>query len=807
MAARRIEKKFEAGSKRELAIELSNLLSRDAGVYHAWEGLSMLEQMVVTFVTLEGGTTTLSHLIASIGDTIDADGVRTALERLERFALVLRINESGVELLFAPPAVFRHVQTPPALRYGLNEILRAMKPGDINLLYDGMRSHMGPAPRGRLDRIIAEYLENPGNVIALVNSLSDHQREILDYILDAENHATLTGVRSRFYENGPRSSDPTFIIEGSDNIREIAGLLERGLVFSRNSHYDVKLVIPKEIRESIRGPYRLNWNFPGIKLDHIAVEGRSFDRYDRPAQDMAAFLAFVRRAKPSETRNGDFNKQDIRRAAKFMKVDSISYIALLAGIADSTHIIRTNRVREKRWAYEPSVRDRKWYEVTALADAYLSQPERSIKAEVLRAWVNLGSVNEFLVESDDESGYWAIPKRKCLLEILRWIPAMHAVNLDDVCLHALFRLPAAFAPALKSEDATGAIRDVVKTILMDYLFRLGVTEIAESSGEILVRVRDDAGDLLDAALSSDDTPVSVSDRTYDAQFVVQPNLEIIAGQHIHPLLFLSLCEFSDIHSYQQAIMLKISQDSVRSALDSGMSGKQIVDFLKNHSSSGVPQNVKHLIEDADERHGQIRIGKCESYLVVKDENVLRGIEGNKKLGSYIDRFLTERVAILKTDDYSDFLKELRSAGYMPVDDDDMVESKMDDWLKAIQNPPEMPQREESAADKPSWQSVVAGIDWQDMEKDDGLPYTVEPPRRPGVLGDKLTNRRDIKKLLEQAIELEHDVEVEYFSVSGNWLVRRIRPQKLDGMYMDAFCYTEHGARQFLVNNIAWVRRV
>ncbi len=61
--------------------------------------------------------------------------------------------------------------------------------------------------------------------------------------------------------------------------------------------------------------------------------------------------------------------------------------------------------------------------------------------------------------------------------------------------------------------------------------------------------------------------------------------------------------------------------------------------------------------------------------------------------------------------------------------------------------------------------------------------------------------KDIEKIIEQAIENQHTITIEYISPSSGFTVRQIKPYSYDGIYIKAFCNLVHEDRTFRIDRI------
>jgi hypothetical protein len=59
---------------------------------------------------------------------------------------------------------------------------------------------------------------------------------------------------------------------------------------------------------------------------------------------------------------------------------------------------------------------------------------------------------------------------------------------------------------------------------------------------------------------------------------------------------------------------RIHEASLRRAFDEGRSADEVVDFLRTHSDTPLPQALEYLVADAARRHGRLRVGGAATYL-------------------------------------------------------------------------------------------------------------------------------------------------------------------------------------------------
>ena len=116
-------------------------------------------------------------------------------------------------------------------------------------------------------------------------------------------------------------------------------------------------------------------------------------------------------------------------------------------------------------------------------------------------------------------------------------------------------------------------------------------------------------------------------------------------------------------------VVTLTRESIRRALDQGLTGRELTEFLRNHARTGIPQNVEYLINEVGGKHGHIHIGKAKMYIQVDSPLVLKELQAQRELKGYFVRALSDTVAILNAEEPDKLLRELRKAGYLPISDD------------------------------------------------------------------------------------------------------------------------------------------
>ncbi|WP_347954911.1 helicase-associated domain-containing protein [Gordonia aichiensis] len=183
-----------------------------------------------------------------------------------------------------------------------------------------------------------------------------------------------------------------------------------------------------------------------------------------------------------------------------------------------------------------------------------------------------------------------------------------------------------------------------------------------------------AGRALLTASADDDTPADVLSAMADAlptpidYFLVQADLTVMVPGPLETDIGDRLRVLADLESGGAASMYRITEDSMRRALDSGLSGAEIGAFLAAHSRTPVPQSLTYLIDDVARRHGTLRAGLATSFVRSDDAATLAEVLRSDAAADLALRALAPTVAVSAAP-LREVVDRLRQAGFAPAGED------------------------------------------------------------------------------------------------------------------------------------------
>ncbi len=151
-------------------------------------------------------------------------------------------------------------------------------------------------------------------------------------------------------------------------------------------------------------------------------------------------------------------------------------------------------------------------------------------------------------------------------------------------------------------------------------------------------------------------------------FLVQADLTLMVPGPMTPELAEHVQAIADLESGGAASVYRISEDSLRRALDSGRSGSEINALLASRSRTPVPQSLTYLVDDVAQRHGSLRVGVASSFVRCEDTALLAGVLRSEAAAEVSLRALAATVAVSPAP-VRDVIDALRRGGFAPAGED------------------------------------------------------------------------------------------------------------------------------------------
>jgi hypothetical protein len=132
-----------------------------------------------------------------------------------------------------------------------------------------------------------------------------------------------------------------------------------------------------------------------------------------------------------------------------------------------------------------------------------------------------------------------------------------------------------------------------------------------------------------------------------------------------PTVARELALVADLESSGGASVYRITEASIRRALDAGASATTLSTMLGSNSRTPLPQSLTYLIDDIGRRHGLLRTGTASAYLRCDDESLLSRVMSDRSVRTVDLRLIAPTVAVTNAS-VGKLLDALRDAGYAPA---------------------------------------------------------------------------------------------------------------------------------------------
>jgi hypothetical protein len=283
--------------------------------------------------------------------------------------------------------------------------------------------------------------------------------------------------------------------------------------------------------------------------------------------------------------------------------------------------------------------------------------------------------------------------------------------------------------------------------------------------------------------------------------LAQPDLSLVAPGPLVAELADTLAVVADVESSGGATVYRVSESSVRRALDAGWSAHDLHEFFTRASRTPVPQALDYLVDDVARQHGRLRVGSIESYVRSDDTGLLSQVLNDRRTAGAELRRLAPGVLVspLGADEV---LTVLREAGYAPAGESP--------GGAVLTRPPGRPR---ALGRRHASEAVAVGRPLNAGE----LATTVREIRA----GDAALSARRTEavrqvpgvttagtlELLSRAVREGIPVWLGYVDAQGSGSQRVVRPVSLAGGFLQGYDERRGEARTFAVHRITSVALV
>lgn len=598
------------------------------------------------------------------------------------------------------------------------------------------------------------------DLTAEVDALDDAQRQLLDRLVSGSPVGRT------------RDAAP-----GTPSDRPVQRLLAAGLLRQVD---DETVILPRVVGQVLRGeepgPVHLMAPMPSTLTARAAdVDAAAAGAVIDLLRETELVIETLSAAPVSELRSGGLGVREVKRLTKLTGIDE-QRLGLILEISAAAGLIAAGLPRP-----EPLEGDGPYWTPTVQADRFNESPTAERWQLLATTWLDLpsrpglagrrGPDNKPIAALSDALFSTAAPlDRRLLLGLMAEFPAGAALHAPEVSRALLWRRP---RWSLRLQP--GPVGD-----LLDEATALGLI----GRGALSTPAR-----LLVSSLPVE--AVAAMNRILPEpidHFLLQADLTVVVPGPLNRELSDQLAEVATVESAGAAMVYRISEPSIRRALDIGRTATALHAFFQRHSKTPVPQGLTYLIDDVARRHGQLRVGIAASFVRCDDTALLAQVAASPLAEALQLRLLAPTVAVAQAP-IADVLAALRDGGFAPAAED--ATGAIVDLRSRGARVTDVPHRRSyHGISPPTTQTLEAIVAM--LRKVAAIPPTMRVDAGTAVL------------LLQQAVRDQASVVMGYVDPAGVATQRVVSPISVRGGQLVAFDPASGRVREFAVHRVTSV---
>lgn len=445
---------------------------------------------------------------------------------------------------------------------------------------------------------------------------------------------------------------------GTPPDRPVQRLLANGLLRQVD---DETVILPRLVGQALRGelpgPVGLTAPDPVVSTTTIAdVDAVAAGAVIDLLREVEVVLETLSAAPIPELRSGGLGVRDVKRLTKITGIDE-GRLGLILEVTAAAGLIATGMPEP-----EPPDGTGPYWAPTVATDRFLESPSAQKWHLLASTWLELqGRPSLVGSRGPDGKPYAALSDslfstaapldRRLLLETLAGLAPGAGVDATEAARAMIWR-----RPRWGNRLQPGPVGALLAEAHM-----VGVV----GRGAISTPAR---------ALLSDAPPenvVKAMDKVLPQpidHFLLQADLTVVVPGPLERDLAEQLGAVARVESAGAAMVYRVSESSIRRALDTGRTAADLHAFFARYSKTPVPQGLTYLIDDVARRHGQLRVGMAASFVRCEDAALLAQAITAPAAEQLEMRLLAPTVAVSQAQ-ISEVLAALREAGFAPAAED------------------------------------------------------------------------------------------------------------------------------------------
>ncbi|GFG54112.1 DNA-binding protein [Mycolicibacterium agri] len=487
---------------------------------------------------------------------------------------------------------------------------------------------------------VLEDTEITGEEIAArLEAIDDAQRALLERLLEGSPMG-----RTRDAAPGTPPDRPVQRLLAAGLLRQID---EETVILPR--------LVGQVLRGELPGPVALTQPDPVVSTTSAAdVDAVAAGAVIDLLREVEVVLETLGAAPVPELRSGGLGVRDVKRLAKTTGIGE-QRLGLILEVSAAAGLIAAGIPDP-----EPDDAAGTYWAPTVAADRFVESPVADRWHLLASTWLDLPSRPALIGgRGPDGKPYAALSNslystaapldRRLLLRVLADLPQGAGTDATEASRAMIWRRPrwaARLQPAPVGDLLTEA----------HALGLVGRGAITSPARKLL----DGADDAVGAMAKVLPKPID--------HFLLQADLTVIVPGPLERDLAEQLATVANVESAGAAMVYRISEASIRRALDTGRTAGELHALFERHSKTPVPQGLTYLIDDVARRHGQLRVGMASSFVRCEDPALLAQAVGSPGADELEIRLLAPTVAVSQAP-ISEVLAMLRNAGFAPAAED------------------------------------------------------------------------------------------------------------------------------------------
>lgn len=725
--------------------------------------LAVLEALVVA--DADRTAVPLHRVRELLGELVPAERTAAALDTLRRRALTW----GGDEAIAVPPGAREAV---PAFPGGLGRSSPVLDTVDVEArlaaIDEDQRRVLRTLAAGRpIGRTRAAGSTAAGTTAAGTTAAGTTADGTTADGTAAAAGTTAAGTTAAA-QNGPSPTGP------------VQRLLASGLLIRRDGE---TVELPRQVGIALRGATPMG----AVPVTEPAIRTTANPPSTVDASATGDVLDLLRRtenlvtlwsAEPAPVlRSGGLGVRELRRAARRLDVDEAA-AALVVELAAAATLVAAAEGADPQWA------------PTTQADGWLAQRPEQRWAALAVGWLELPRLPGLAGTRDDRDRPLAVlseelrrpfaPRdRRWVLEVLAELPPGHGAG-DRAELAAVlgWRAPRR-GGRLRAELVEWTLREGTA---VGVLARNALTTAGRA---LLAGDRTAAIQAMGAALPE---PVD--------HVLVQADLTVVAPGPLQRELARELALVADVESAGGATVYRVTEATVRRALDAGRTAAELHELFATRSATPVPQALSYLVDDVARRHGRLRGASAGCFLRCDDPALIAEVLADRRSAAANLRRIAPTV-LVSPRSLAEVLGTLRAAGFAPVAEgpDGQVLDLRTAGRRVAVRPRVIRQPVLGWLDPERAASLVRQI----RAGDAAASVRHGPAIRPGTAD--LASTAATMALLQGAARERRSVWIGYVDAYGVASRRIVEPVSVGGGVLEGFDHAHGGVRRFPLHRI------